>query len=196
MSRCLVYLGTGCDTDEGNVYGFYKRIRCEACRSKVASQSGGISMSTISKIVCRYFLYLLFLLVSGLSTSCAPAVHPTSPPDSYRGPRAEQPTIERGDYWLFERGNATRTKSAAIFPNIGFPLWIGKTWSYEGEARRANLPPSSTASPLRTQIDCYVSGFEQVTVRAGTFAAFQCKCGCELLSGMGQYEPEIGRAHV
>jgi hypothetical protein len=132
------------------------------------------------------------LFSAAMIASCAPAIHSVFPPESYRGPRAEQPLLQAGDFWVFELANATQQKSTGLYPNIEYPLWVGKTWSYEGEARRANLPPTSTASPLRTRIDCYAGGFNQVSVRAGSFGAFQCDCQCHLLTGIGSYEDGCG----
>lgn len=74
--------------------------------------------------------------------------------------------------------------------NIGFPLWIGKNWSFEGEALPAGQPVESKAHRVPTQISCAVIGFEEVKVLAGTFKAFECECECKVL-GHG-YEPYCG----
>ena len=132
------------------------------------------------------------LLVTAILTSCTPANHRVLPPESYNGPTAEQPLFQKGDFWIYEAGNAARTKSTGIYPNLNFPLWIGKTWSYETEVRRAHLPPSSMGSPLRGQVDCAVKAVDKLTVRAGTFEAFRCECDCELLIGEGQYQSGCG----
>ena len=135
---------------------------------------------------------LLLLLLNQFLTSCTPALSPALPPETYEGPVAEQPVLQQGDYWIYEMGNATRAKSTRLHPNLAFPLWIGKTWSYETAVRRANLPPISTNSLLRGQIDCSVKAFDKLTVKAGTFGAFRCECDCELLSGVGLYQSGCG----
>jgi hypothetical protein len=105
---------------------------------------------------------------------------------------AEQPVFQQRDYWIYEAGNATRAKSTRLQSNLEVPLWVGKTWGYETEGRRANLPAASTGSPLRGQVDCAVKAVDKLTVRAGTFEAFRCKCDCELLIGEGQYQSGCG----
>jgi hypothetical protein len=144
------------------------------------------------KIIHQSGLCLLILLLNESLTSCTPANHRALPPESYNGPTAEQPLFQKGDFWIYEAGNAARSKSTGLYPNLNFPLWIGKTWSYETEVRRAYLPPSSMGSPLRGQVDCAVKAVEKLTVRAGTFEAFRCECDCELLIGEGQYQSGCG----
>jgi hypothetical protein len=135
---------------------------------------------------------LLILLLNEILTSCTPAVYRRLPPESYKGPMAEQPVLRQGDYWIYEAGNATRAKSTGLDSNLDFPLWIGKTWSYETEVRRANSPPTSKGSALRGQVDCAVKAFDKMTVKAGTFTAFRCECDCELLIGEGVYQSGCG----
>jgi hypothetical protein len=167
----------------GHLLRFLKRpIRFDyRCSVRRWSNAGGQPRFSLAALSAGAFI-----------VSCAPAARLVLPPDNYRGPRAEQPVLQAGDYWVFEAGDATRQKAIGLYPNLEFPLWVGKTWSYESEARRANLPPNSTASPLRTRIDCYVDRFDQVVVRAGFFSAFQCDCQCHLLTGIGQYEDGCG----
>jgi hypothetical protein len=132
-------------------------------------------MSTILKIVCQRTLFLLFLLAIELLSSCTPVMRSVLPPEGYQGPRAEQPVLQQGDYWVFERGNATRVKSTALASNMGFPLWIGKTWSYDVQMIRAGQSPTSNTPRIFARADCYVVAFKQVTVAAGTFDAFECE---------------------
>ena len=136
----------------------------------------------------------LVLLTFG--PSWAATTPPERPRENYKGPIAERPMVQRGDYWVYERGNLTKAKSTVLPPNIGFPLWIGKTWNYESEARTSNQPPTATASPMRAQIDCSVTRFDQVAVKAGTFGAFQCECQCQLLTGVGFYQDGCGSVTV
>jgi len=144
------------------------------------------------KITHQSVFCLVVLLLNEFLTSCTPPVSRALPPESYKGPVAEQPVLQQGDYWIYEMGNVTRAKSTRLQPNLDFPLWIGKTWSYETEVRRVNSPPTSKASPLRGQIDCSVKAFDKMTVKAGTFGAFRCECDCELLSGVGIYQSGCG----
>jgi hypothetical protein len=137
-------------------------------------------------------LWLLILLLHEFLTSCTPAVSRAFPPQNYTGPMAEQPVLQKGDYWIYQAGNAARAKSTGLYPNLRFPLWVGKTWGYETEVRRANLPPSSTGSPLRGQVDCAVKAVDKLTVKAGTFETFRCECDCELLIVEGQYQSGCG----
>ena len=137
-------------------------------------------------------LALLFLnfISPAFIFSCAPAVSPVAPPETYQGSIAEGPTVQKGDYWVYERANTTRTKTTALAANVGFPLWIGRKWSYEGSAVRAGQPATSP-SRITTTIDCHVVAFNQITVTAGTFGAFECECRCTHLNP--GYEPGCGQ---
>ena len=144
------------------------------------------------KIIHQSGLCLLIFLLNEFVTSCAPAVSRMIPPETTTDPSRSKPVFQKGDFWIYEAGNAARSKLTGLYPNLNFPLWIGKTWSYETEVRRAHLPPSSMGSPLRGQVDCVVKAFDKLTVRAGTFEAFRCECDCELLIGEGQYQSGCG----
>jgi hypothetical protein len=154
--------------------------------------SNGLDSEWRESISHRCGLCLVILLLHEFLTSCSPAVPRALPPEDYNGPRAEQPIFQQGDFWIYEAGNAARTKTTGLYPNLDFPLWIGKTWNYETEVRRAYLPPSSMGSPLRGQVDCAVKAVDKLTVKAGTFEAFRCECDCELLIGEGQYQSGCG----
>ena len=119
------------------------------------------------------------LLLSGLLAGCAPALPPTAPPEGYKGPVAEGPRLGAGEYWVYERGDGKRMQFGAgsFLGNLRFPLWIGRWWSYPGEATMQRHDPAK-AVRLATQIDCKVVAFKSVTVAAGTFEAFECRCGC------------------
>ena len=141
----------------------------------------------------RFVFMLLVLLQSALVVgSCATTINPPTPPENYKGPIAAQPVIQQGDYWIYERGNLTRAKSATLFSNLHFPLWIGKIWRYESGARRPNQPPTSTASTIPAWTECYVNAYSDVTVAAGSFGAFQCECQCHLVGGEGIYQEGCG----
>ena len=141
----------------------------------------------------RFLFLRLILLQSALIVgSCTTTINQSTPPENYRGPIAAEPTIQQGDYWIYERGNSTRAKSTRLLSNIKFPLWIGKSWRYDIEARRRNQPPTSTASPIPVWAECYVAAFSDVTVAAGRFGAFQCECQCHLVGGEGFYQEGCG----
>lgn len=131
------------------------------------------------------------LLLYGFITGCAPALSPVSPPENYGGPIAEGPTLQAGDYWVYELGDGRKVKLGAgrLPANLGFPLWIGKTWSYRGEGLRDRELPTSDFR-VSTRIDCQVVAFKQLAVAAGTFGAFECECQCTVMSG--GYEPWCG----
>ena len=144
------------------------------------------------KIIHQSSFCLLVLLLNEFLTSCTPPVSRALPPENYKGPVAKQPVLQQGDYWIYEMGNETRAKSTRLYPNLAFPFWIGKTWSYETETRKFNSPPTSKASSARGQIDCSVKAFDKMTVKAGTFDAVRCECNCELLLGEGMYQSGCG----
>ena len=103
----------------------------------------------------RFLFLRLILLQSALIVgSCATTTNQSTPPENYHGPIAAEPVIQQGDYWIYERGNSTRAKSTRLLSNIKFPLWIGKSWRYDIEARRRNQPTTSTASPIPAWAEC------------------------------------------
>ncbi len=77
--------------------------------------------------------------------ACAATANQPAPPQNYQGPMASEPVIRTGDYWIYERGDSTRTKSTGMFTNLSFPLWVGKAWRYDTAARRPNQPPNTPA---------------------------------------------------
>lgn len=110
----------------------------------------------------RAWLALSFLLLTAFS--CATA-SPINPPESYKGPVAESPLVQPSDYWIYQLANQSRTKTTKLMANIGFPLWIGKNWSFEGEALPAGQPVESKAHRVPSQISCAVIGFEEAHSR-------------------------------
>lgn len=147
-------------------------------------------MTSRRRIASWFSLLFLMAIGQGFVTSCATHPPPTTPPESYKGPLAERPILQQGNYWLYQRGNTTKAKTTALVGNLGFPLWIGKRWSYETEMVHTGLPSSVKTNRMPAQWDCQVAGFESVTVAAGTFQAFECRCGCTHL--MPGYEPGCG----
>jgi hypothetical protein len=138
------------------------------------------------------FLPVILLASTPIVVSCTAAVNQSTPPENYQGPVAEQPVMRSGDYWIYERGDSTRVKSAGLVSNLEFPLWIGKSWRYETGARRRNQPPTTTASPIPAWAECSVVAFGDIAVRAGRFGAFQCECQCHLVGGEGVYQEGCG----
>lgn len=137
-------------------------------------------------------LLSLIAMTCGLLSSCAPTVQLPTPPENYKGPIAEQPAIQKGDYWVYERGGTTKLKTGSLYPNLDFPLWIGKKWTFPGSASRVGTPQNSKVPRLNANIDCYVTKFERVTVGAGRFDAFKCECDCNVIAGP-EYEPGCGQ---
>ena len=134
--------------------------------------------------------YREFLFVCVLLSGCTPNLPPVTPPENYKGPVAERPLLQQGYYWVYQRPNLTRTKTTALMANIGFPLWIGKTWNYEGQAIRVGQSENTMTPRLTTRVDCYATAFKPVTVAAGTFDAFECDCVCSHTAQL--YEPGCG----
>ena len=139
------------------------------------------------QVVHELALLFLVLLLNGFIVSCTPAIPLVTPPETYKGPVAESPALQQGDYWVYQRGNLTKVKTTALPANVGFPLWIGKTWSYEGQATRIGQSPTGATPRIPTRIDCHVTAFKQMTVAAGIFEAFECECQCTVPSA-GAYE--------
>jgi hypothetical protein len=95
-----------------------------------------------------------------------------------------------GGFLRLSVGYSTRTKTTALATNVEFPLWIGRTWSYEGEAVRVGQSPTTITPRIPTRIDCHVTAFRQLSVAAGTFESFECECQCTHQSA--HYEPGCG----
>ena len=125
---------------------------------------------------------LSFLCLFFFVNSCAVTPYGSTRPENYKGPVAERPDIQKGDYWIYQRGDLQKVRSTSLSGNIEFPLWIGKKWSYSGYAIRRGQP-STNPFRITTSNDCYVVGYKQVTVPAGTFWAFECECECNLIAG-------------
>ena len=132
------------------------------------------------------------VLVYGLVSSCTPPVPSVNPPENYKGPIAEGPKLQAGDYWIYERADGRRIKLGAgtFLSHLGFPLWVGKTWKYPGDAIRSREDPA-TAPRVPTEIECEVTSFKAITVTAGAFEAFECNCQCTV--HVGGYEPYCGQ---
>ncbi|HKA33190.1 MAG TPA: tetratricopeptide repeat protein [Candidatus Binatia bacterium] len=131
-------------------------------------------------------LVLKSLLCAIALAGCAPAAVPSvKPPESYNGPIVEAPVPQAGDFGTYEVASGTNFRSGAENvlknPKLSFPLWIGKRWSYEFEITRVSGRSLHPKAPSRANDECEVTAFEKVTVKAGTFDAFACKCKCEMV---------------
>lgn len=138
-------------------------------------------------------MWFVFLLLGSalLLGGCATTTNQAAPPRNYQGPMASEPVIQAGDYWIYERGDSTRTKSTRMFPSLQFPLWVGKTWRYDTAARRPNQPPNTPAE-IPAWVDCSVVALNDVSVPAGSFRAFQCECQCFIVGGERFYQEGCG----
>ena len=135
-------------------------------------------------------ILLQFLTLSGMISNCTSAIPLATPPESYKGPLAQRPVLQKGDYWVFQRGNSAKTKTTALASHVEFPLWVGRTWSYEGQAVRLGQSPTTMTPRISTRIDCRVTAFRQLSVVAGTFESFECEYQCTHQSA--HYEPGCG----
>lgn len=142
------------------------------------------------RISCRFVLLSSALFAHGMMMSCTVQPPPTTPPPNYMGPIAERPTFQRGDYWVYERGNLTRVKTVALAANVSFPLWLGRQWSFAGTAVPAGQPATSPTR-IPTTMDCHVVGYRQIEVPVGSFEAFVCECACTHIDS--GYEPGCGQ---
>jgi hypothetical protein len=140
-----------------------------------------------------------FAILCGLVYIAASATNAAQekPQESYKGPIAEAPTTESGDFWVYVRPDGTKFKRGtdSSRKDVNFPLWIGKRWSYEIEINRVRSRSLHPVTPTRSTIDCEVASFESTKVAAGTFEAFQCKCQCERIGG-GRYGENCGNFAV
>ena len=132
---------------------------------------------------------MLFLLCS-FTQSCAPRLLLQRPPENYQGPIAEGPVLQSDDYWIYRRADGSRIKLGAGNPlaKVEFPLWVGRIWRSQGTATLRGQPV--TSSRISTEIECEATAFKPITVAAGTFEAFECKCGCTVTGG--PYDPWCG----
>jgi lipoprotein NlpI len=79
--------------------------------------------------------------------------------------------------------------AGTLLSPIEFPLWVGRVWRFASTASMRGHP--ATGRRTAVEIECVATAFEPVTVTAGHFEAFQCKCQCTV-SGVGIYEDDCG----
>jgi len=132
------------------------------------------------KVTSANHLLLPVLVLCGLVASCAPRHSPPLPPADYKGPIAEQPTEDSGYSWVYESAHGRRVTMRNLFGRYGFPLWVGKSWSYDSTAIPEGTDPRKVAH-ISMEVVCDVLSFKQITVIAGTFGAFQCACQCRIM---------------
>jgi len=136
------------------------------------------------------------LLLSGLVGNCAPSFSPSMPPPNYTGPKAEGPIQKAGNHWVYENAHGRRFTAGAgdLLGELRFPLWVGKSWGFEGGAYEESVDTTKTRrAPLATDVTCEVLSFKQITVIAGNFGAFECQCICELSPVPTDYESFCGK---
>lgn len=123
----------------------------------------------------------LFIFVA-LLDACAPQVAQRTPPDTYKGPIAEGPTLQIDDYWIYRRPDGSRVKTGAgsTMPIVEFPLWVGRTWTYRTDAVTEGQPRTTRARAL-IEITCEATRFESIVLPAGSFDAFRCQCECAIV---------------
>ena len=116
------------------------------------------------------------------------------PPANYTGPIAEGPIQKAGHYWVYENAHGRRvTKgSGPVLGRLKFPLWVGKWWSFESRGYLEGRDPRKVPHNIVMEIDCKVVSFKQITVIAGTFGAFQCKCICGVPLAGPNLDPYCG----
>jgi len=131
----------------------------------------------------RCFLWAI-LTALGSTTGCAPIPPPVNAPENHQGPVAQLPAPQAADYWIYEMPDGRKVSSRPEIllksPNFSFPLWVGKNWSYEEISRLIEGMELTESTPVRVRFDCQVISFGKVTVKAGTFDAFECKCQCRV----------------
>ncbi len=101
------------------------------------------------KVTSANHLLLPVLVLRGLVGSCAPRLSPPLPPPDYKGPIAEQPIEDSGYVWVYESADGKKGTARNVFGNYyGFPLWVGKWWSYESGSSLEGTELSAIPNPL------------------------------------------------
>ncbi|HEY2986963.1 MAG TPA: hypothetical protein VGL11_04505 [Candidatus Binatia bacterium] len=140
-------------------------------------------------------LGVTLFLFCGLLYGCAqnaPTASPERPPQNYQGPLAEGPVLQADDYWIYKRADGTRIKAGAgsMLAKVEFPLWIGRVWRYDSSAHLMGHAENAPRTPV--VIECAANRLVSITVPAGRFDAFQCRCECTIVGASGVYERECG----
>ena len=133
-----------------------------------------------------------FTILCGLVYIAIAAPHAAQlkPQENYTGPIAEAPVIEPGDYWVYVRPDGTKFKNRtdSSLRYVSFPLWIGKSWSYETQSRGRYLQGFAERAALRIDNRCEVLSYKPVTAVGETFDAFECRCECSVPGDMDAFQ--------
>ncbi len=105
---------------------------------------------------------------------------PVKPEKTEPGPGdvvAAAPEVQKGQYWTYVTGNgATHKWCGLLLPeDLTFPLWVGKTWTFE-----RNLPG------VTVDVRADVLNLKPVTVGAGTFDTYEIAYKCSARGPMRQ----------
>jgi len=135
----------------------------------------------------------LLFLVGSLTNGCGPRLLPERPPDNYKVSIVEGPTLGMEDYWIYQRPDGSRIKLGAgnLLYHVEFPLWVGRVWRLPSTASLLRQPQGTRSIPV--EIECFAAAFEPITLKAGEFEAFECRCQCMIAGAAGGYEPDCGR---
>ncbi|MDH3443319.1 MAG: hypothetical protein OEN50_05290, partial [Deltaproteobacteria bacterium] len=147
------------------------------------------------RVKMSLFAVAIFLsLLAGLTNSCGPTVLPQRPPEGYQGLVVEGPIVGMDDYWIYQRPDGSRVKLGAGNPlyRIEFPLWVGKIWRFSSTATSILNRPAGTAS-IPVEIECFAASLESITIKAGNFDAFECRCECMIAGATGGFERFCGK---
>ncbi len=135
----------------------------------------------------------LLLLAVSLTSGCGPKLLPERPPEDYKGMVVEGPILGIEDHWIYQRPDGRRIKLGAgnLLYHIEFPLWVGRVWRIPGTASLLGQPPGTRSIPV--EIECFAASYDSITIKAGRFEAFECRCQCMLTGALGSYEPDCGK---
>ncbi|HEY3304187.1 MAG TPA: tetratricopeptide repeat protein [Candidatus Binatia bacterium] len=128
------------------------------------------------------------LFLGAVAYGGAPTASPEKLTGNYQGPVAERPSHESGDYWIYVKpgGDRFRVESGNIMLNVEFPLRVGGIWKYRSGALYEGQPQTSKATRATVEIACEATAFKTVTVAAGSFEAFECRCECNVIGRAGR----------
>lgn len=100
----------------------------------------------------------------------APAKAGESKPDAGQVVTAA-PQLQKGDYWVYRRGNGEtfKRRALALAKELEFPLWVGKTWTFEQWLSLKLMTVDMRAEVLN---------LKPVAVVAGTFDAYEIRYEC------------------